>query len=165
MIEIIGAVGKVDVDNALNAVEGISKKSNIEVALFDGELIFGERHLISAYEHAKRAFEMGDNTAKTIAMETMLYASGERQISRAIEKMGIKQGGNKVALAIIGDSAKEHVSELLSALNMERDDDVLLPDEKNLVAFGITKKEQNAVPKEKRHELVLERVALVDLIK
>jgi len=165
MIKIIGAKGNVKVKSALRIAEGLSKKWKSEIVILDAALVFGTEHLVSAYEHAKRAFESNTNIAKTFAKEMLLYASGERQISKAIEKMGVKDGASEIAIALIDHPINAQISELLSALKMKRNDDVLLPDEKNLEAFGITKKELSTVPKHKRSKLVLEKVAFVDLLK
>ncbi len=43
----------------------------------------------SAYLKAKRSFERGSNISRDIETETILYVSGERQISKAMEKYGL----------------------------------------------------------------------------
>jgi len=43
----------------------------------------------SAYLKAKRSFERGTNISRDIETETILYVSGERQISKAMEKYGL----------------------------------------------------------------------------
>jgi KEOPS complex subunit Cgi121 len=164
-MRIVGAKGRVDVENALEIAERLSRKWDCEIALFNGELVFGRDHLVSAHEHAVRAFHEKSNTCKTLSTEMILYAAGERQISKAIEKIGIRDGQEHVAIAILGDPTDDQVSELLSDLGMTRDDEVLLANDENLEKFGITKKELGTVPKEKRSRLVLEKVALLDLIK
>lgn len=165
MIKIIGAKGNVNVKSALKIAEVLSKKWKSEIVLLDAELVFGIEHLVSAYEHAKRAFKSNTNIAKTFPMEMLLYASGERQISKAIEKMGIKDGMSEIAIALIDRPTNAQISELLSVLKIERNDTVLMSNERNLEAFGITKKELSTVPKQKRSKLVLEKVAFVDLLK
>jgi KEOPS complex subunit Cgi121 len=165
VISIIGAVGEIDAEKVLGAVEELSSELNIGMVLLNAELVFGREHILSAYEHAKRAFGNGTNTAKTLATETLLYASGERQISVAIEKMGIKDGSKAVAIAILDVLEEARISELLERLGLKRDDKVLLPEGKSLEAFGISEKALATVPEERRHELVLEKVALVDLLK
>lgn len=165
MISIIGAVGDIDVGKVLRTVEEISSEWNVQMVLLDAELVFGREHIMSAYEHAERAFGNGTNTAKTLATETLLYASGERQISVAIEKMGIRDRSKKVAIAILDGLEEDRISGLLRRLDLKRDDGVLLPEGKSLEAFGISENELATIPEERKHELVLEKVALVDLIK
>ncbi len=43
----------------------------------------------SAYQKAKRSFERGTNISRDIETETILYVSGERQISKAMERYGL----------------------------------------------------------------------------
>jgi len=43
----------------------------------------------SAYLKAKRSFERGTNISRDIETETILYVSGERQISKAMERYGL----------------------------------------------------------------------------
>ncbi len=160
-----GAEGRVEAQTALKVAEDFSKKWKLEIVLLNADLVFGKEHLLSAYEHAKRAFASGTNKSKSMGKELILYAAGERQISKAIDKMGIRDGLRNVAIVLIGKSTNAQMSKLLSSLNMKRNDDVILPKEKNLQAFGISKEEMGTVPKEKRSKLVLEKVALVDLLK
>jgi KEOPS complex subunit Cgi121 len=165
VIRIIGAAGEIDVQKVLGIVGKLSSEWKVQIALLDAELVFGREHVLSAFEHAERAFGNGTNTAKTLATELILYASGDRQISVAIEKMGIKDGSKRVAIAILDEIEDARMSELLEKLGLKRDDDVLLPEGKSLEAFGISENELAAVPEERRRDLVLEKVALVDLIK
>ena len=51
--------------------------------------------MISAVEHAIRAFERKTNTTNSLEKEIILYASGERQLKLAIPKIGIKKGNVK----------------------------------------------------------------------
>jgi hypothetical protein len=43
--------------------------------VFDANVIFGEKHLISAVEHAVRAIDRKTNTTNSLEMEILLYAS------------------------------------------------------------------------------------------
>jgi len=165
MIKLIGAAGKIEPTKALRTVEGLSRKWRLEIALFNADLVFGPEHLMSAYEHADRAFKSNTNIAKTLATEMLLYASGQRQISKAIDKIGVGKRTKNVAIVFIGKPTKTQISNLLSDLDLKRNDDVLLPNDKYLEAFGITKKELSTVSKGERTKLVLEKVALVDLLK
>jgi tRNA threonylcarbamoyladenosine modification (KEOPS) complex Cgi121 subunit len=106
-------------------------------------------------------------------METMLYASAQRQIQKAIDFIGVKCASVDVAVVVIGESS-ESVDVLLSAVSKhigeEPDDGVLeVSREKAEVireAFGITDVEFEAVLEKDEVEdalvdLVIERVALL----
>jgi tRNA threonylcarbamoyladenosine modification (KEOPS) complex Cgi121 subunit len=101
-------------------------------------------------------------------MEILLYASGERQLKLAIPKMGIKKNTKKIAFILI--SKKDHISnyliqKLLNYLSLKRSDDVLNIDEKNIKKFGINEKEIKTVSTDNYEKLIIEKVALVDIIK
>lgn len=162
-LQILGAKGKISsVDDVLDKLKLFCKENGCEAQLFDSEMVFGEAHLRSAYEHAVRAFDEGMNSAKSLATEVLLYASGERQISVAIEKMGIKDGKDEVCVVMIGEADP---NDLLGYLGLEREDSLLEGDVENLKAFGISEEEMVTVPENEVFDLVLERVAMVDLLK
>jgi tRNA threonylcarbamoyladenosine modification (KEOPS) complex Cgi121 subunit len=125
-------------------------------------MVFGKVHILSAYEHASRAFDEGRNSSRTITTEVLLYASGERQISESIEKMGIKDGTTEFCIVLLGDT---DIKELINYMGLELDDSVLEGNVDNLGPFGIAPEEMETVPEERLFDLVLERVAMVDLLK
>ena len=133
-----------------------------EIQLLDARLVCGRDHLLAAYEHAERAMREGTNVAKTLAVEFVLYAAGERQISDAIRKVGVRDDTEEFALVTFGGGDPD---EALRALDLSRDDRVLEPSRQKLQAFGITEAELRSVPPAQTSDLVLERVALVDLLK
>jgi len=132
-----------------------------QVLAMKAEMVCGREHLESAVEHATRAFHRGTNSANNIMMETMLYASGERQISKARDKMGVDHETCSVALVLFGAEP----ATVLQIVGLERDDSVLEASEQKLLGFGIGRKELDMVPVEKRPDLVLERVAFVEILK
>jgi KEOPS complex subunit Cgi121 len=156
--EALGATGRID---DIEHVVSYFQRAGGKGAAMDADLVCGVDHLISAALHALRAWERGESTASSIGMEAMLYASGERQISKAISKMGLKAGGGRVALLLFGIDAYQ----VLADLGLERDDEVLRESAEKVLRFGITEKEIEAVGENRAADLVLERVASVDLIK
>ncbi len=132
-----------------------------ELQILDARLVCGADHLTSAFEHAERAMREGTNVAKSLAVEFVVYASGERQIADALAKMGIREDTTEFAIVVFGGGANG----VLEALNLERDDSVLAATPAKLRAFGLTDAELSSVPLEQAADLVLERVALVDLLK
>jgi KEOPS complex subunit Cgi121 len=170
MIKIIGAKGNIqNVDGFLKKVSQFVEKNDILIQIFDAELIFGKNHLISAYEHAKRAMDRKSNTTNSIEMETLLYSSGERQLKLAIPKMGVKKGNVSIALIFISRSQSKFsdklVSKFLAELSLKREDKDLEGNEDKLKKFGISKNEMKTVSREKYGDLILEKVAMVDIIK
>ena len=117
---------------------------------------------MSAAEHAERAIREGTNVAKSLAVEFVLYASGERQIADALAKVGIREDTTEFAVVLFGGG---DVGATLRALSLERDDAVLEASVSKLRAFGVTDTELASVPEDRQVDLILERVALVDLLK
>jgi KEOPS complex subunit Cgi121 len=174
MIKIVGAKGDIrDVDVFLKEILGFSKKYGVVIQVLNADLIYGENHLVSAVEHTQRAFERRRNSTNSFAMEILLYASGERQIHKGIEKIGVKEGKSNIAFVFVdkienwapGTISDDTIEETLAALNLTRDDEVLKGNVDTLKRFGITQQELTTVPQDKQGDLILEKVAMVDVIK
>ncbi len=134
-------------------------EAHSEVIILDGDLVFGADHLSSAQAHAAKASAEGRNASDSLAMETLLYASGERQLSNAIKKMGVGGDTTEVVLAVVKGtfSPGEGWARL--------PDSDPAPDRARLARFGITEKEMSTVDPGRLSELVLEKVAAVDVVK
>jgi KEOPS complex subunit Cgi121 len=166
MLKIIGAKGNIsDLDKFLKQIGNFSQKNKVTIQAFDADTIFGKDHLVSAVEHAVRAMNRKTNTTNSLEMEILLYASGERQLKLAIPKMGVKEGNVNVAFAIVDKTSEKSVNEMLKMLSLVRDDKILEGSKDTLKKFGITEDEIKTVTKAKYGDLILEKVAMVDIIK
>ena len=170
MIKVIGAKGTIkDVDDFLEKISSFAKKNNLIIQTFDADFVFGKNHILSAVEHAFRAISRKTNTTNSLEKEILLYASGERQLKLAIPKIGVKKGNVKIAIVILKNKKKiisnKIVDDLLKLFYLTRDDKVLEGDENTLKRFGIKEKELKTVNKAKCSDLILEKVAMVDIIK
>lgn len=166
MVEIIGAEGEIKNTKVfLEKIKSFSEENNVEIAVLDAEKVFGKEHLISAVEHTLRAFERKRNISNSLITEILVYASCERQIKSAIEKMGIKDGCRRVAIVVIdkGEGGIRKSEKLLSFLHLRRNDSILENDINALKDFGITENEINSAHNPK--DLILERIALLDVRK
>jgi KEOPS complex subunit Cgi121 len=146
---------------------------SIWIQFFDAELVATWQHLHFAVLNALLAFKNERNISKSVAMETMLYASAQRQIRRAIELIGVKCNSANVAIVIIGESpnaVKVGLSAISKRLGKEPDETVLELTKEKIQsirkAFGINAKELEAVMKKNNGEqalvnLVIERTALL----
>ncbi len=159
-VTVIGATGHSG--NPQELIDILVDYHDGEVVAVDAAMVCGRDHLVSAAEHAARAFKRGTNVSSTLTIETLLYASGEDQIYKALEKMGPKDGSGGLGLVLFDVHDPEG---LLSHLGLRRDDDLLAPDEGKLRRFGITEEELDAVPREDGADLVLEKVAFVEMLK
>jgi len=167
MLKIVGAKGNIQsVDEFLKKLDKISNENNITIQVFDADIIYGKNHLISAVEHAMRAMERKTNTTNSLSMEILLYASGERQLKIAIPKMGIKKGKANIACVFIQQGLTDQlINDIFEQLSLDRDDKVLEGNIDTVKKFGIGENEINTVAKSKYGNLILEKVAMVDIIK
>jgi KEOPS complex subunit Cgi121 len=168
MITVIGSRGTIkDIDDFLQQVNIFSQDNNVVIQAFNADVIYGKNHLISAVDHAIRAMERKTNTTNSLAMEILLYAAGERQLKLAIPKMGVKKGDANIAFVVVNDKKrdKKSIDELLKDLSLERDDKILEGNEDTLRAFGLNDQAIKTVTKDKYGDLILEKVAMVDIIK
>jgi tRNA threonylcarbamoyladenosine modification (KEOPS) complex Cgi121 subunit len=145
---------------------------NVDIQLFDADLIATQEHLYFAVLNALQAFRNNTNLSKTPAMETMLYVSAQRQILRAIERCGIKPQTKKMALTIIGDDPKQiadALEEVTKSIGSTPDEKVLEMTKSKAAkirkAFEITDEEIKTVVEGSKEKaianLVIERVALL----
>lgn len=163
MLTILGAKGEItDLKTILKKIEEFSSKNNVTIQLFRADMIYNRAHLESAVIHAQRAFERKKNTAKTLALEILLYASGERQIRTAIKKMGVRDGDMEIAIVVVGNC---NITELLLALGLTKNDAIFKEDIEVLKRFGISDEELKLVSPKNLNKLILEKVAMVDVIK
>ncbi len=162
MIFLEGTIFIENVEDFLQKLKKIGKEKNLTIQAFDADKLAGEEHLRFAVEKALNSFRNGTNIASDLAKEIMLYAAGTRQINRAM-KLGIHRGENKIALIAVGEAPD------LSDFREITPEPVLQYDESKKEAimeiFNITKEEIKAAGEDKIPELVLERVALADVIK
>jgi KEOPS complex subunit Cgi121 len=170
MIKIIGAKGLInDVDVFLKKVEDFATKNNITIQSFNADLIFGRDHISSAVEHAKRSIERKTNTTNSLEKEILLYASGNRQLKLAIPKMGVKKGNGNIAFVFVnkekGEIQNKITNDFLNSLNLKGDNKVLEGNRETLRNFGINENEIETVTKEKYGFIILEKVAMVDILK
>ena len=131
-----------------------------DILVLRGDMVFGPEHIASAAYHAKKAFDEGRNSSDSLAMETLLYASGERQLSSAIGKMGVDDRTSEVVVVRL--SGDTFVPEEGWIPLQEAGAEAI---HERLLMFGISHEELSTVPEERWPDLVLERVAAVDLIK
>ena len=154
---IIGASGNVD-DLASTAAR-LRAQTGGQVLFLDAGKIVGEDHLRSALLHARRAVANHTAACELLSLEVLVYASGERQISRAKEKMDPVPGG-MLAIVII-DAQKEPE---LEREGLHREQRALLPTLSKALAFGLSTSEIEAAGGDWLN-LTMEKVAMVEVLK
>ncbi len=172
-LKIIGCKGKInDIEKALGITQQYEKKYRIALQLLNPHLIYGKDHIESAVKHAIRAFREKRNTSHSLSLEILLYASGKTQLKDAIEFMGIKKTGPYVTICVgktrvsgSENSIPQGIDKLITDLKLEKDNSVLNENKEILYRFGITDTELKTVDKSMYQDLILERVAMVDVFK
>jgi len=123
-----------------------------DVILLNSEFVCGKDHILSAFMHAERAFAYGTNRSKTLLTETILYAAGERQISKALAKM--RPSGESIVAAVLDVDDPR-----LGDIDATEDDDLLKCTKEKLKNLGLNVLGKNY------GGAVLEMVAAVDIQK
>jgi KEOPS complex subunit Cgi121 len=172
--EIVGFKGvEVNETEAFLEAAGRDKPADVELQFFDADRVATWQHLYFALLNALTAFKNKENLSKSVAMETMLYASGRRQIQKATQLLGIKPASRNIAVLIVGGKA-EIVQKALAKVSKhvggQLDDSVLELSEKKMErvkrAFDISEMELETViegddVEKALVDLVVERVALL----
>jgi KEOPS complex subunit Cgi121 len=154
-----------DLDSFLAEIDAISEATDAAIQCFDADYVAGESHLRRAVELAERAREQGTAVAREPAVEILLYAAGRRQINQALE-MGVSEGETDVVSVVSGGdeaAAEQRVQELLGATGT--DDLVSLDDAETIRSFFDIGDREVAVVDGDLEDIVLERVALLDVEK
>jgi len=172
--EIAGFKGvEVKETEAFLEAAGRDKPADVELQFFDADLVATWQHLYFALLNALTAFKNRENLSKSVAMETMLYASGRRQIQKATQLLGIKPASRNIAVLIVGDKAEvvqKTLEKVSKHVGEQLDDSVLELSGKKMErikkAFDISNTELETVMEGDGVEkalvdLVLERVALL----
>ena len=76
----------------------------VEIQLLRSDRVAGEEHLSFSARNALRAFSQHYERSRTLAMEVLVFASCQRQISRAIATLGLTAGTRGVALVAFSSS-------------------------------------------------------------
>ena len=147
----------------LAEVNTITEKTGSTIVLFDAEKVAGEEHIRSAVRHACRSFASGKPVTRTLAMEILLYASGQRQCSLA-PRFGLHAGENVLFVVILGGDPGQ-ARNMLDAVVTREEHGVAASRAVLMEEFSITEEESGVVGEDRICELVIERVALMDAYK
>ncbi|MHA1769381.1 MAG: KEOPS complex subunit Cgi121 [Candidatus Thorarchaeota archaeon] len=89
------------------------------VQILDSRLIADENHVLSAVQNAVNASRGGYMESRSLEVEIAMYASGQRQISRAFEIVGVSSKTEKAVIVVVGDdtsTVEARVNSLVTAL-------------------------------------------------
>jgi KEOPS complex subunit Cgi121 len=143
------------------------EKAGAVIQFFNAERVAGPQHLYFAALNALNAFEKRTNISNSLTVETLLYASAQRQIKKAVEMLGIKQNSSEVAVLIIAKNRQENdacASLIASLIPGERDDSVLELTDKKMKLIKNLFRISNLEFEAKLKREGLEKEALTDLV-
>ncbi|TET62118.1 hypothetical protein E3J49_08780 [Candidatus Bathyarchaeota archaeon] len=172
---VISGFRNVKIENIEEFLKIIRKEKppGVEIQFFDAKSVATSQHLYFAALNALKAFDNKENISKSLAMETMLYASAQRQIRKAMTSLGIKQASSEIAVLIIGEkpeTAMSALSMISKRINTKPIDTVLKLSEEKTAGireiFGISDTEMRVVMKKDDLnkvlvDLVVERMAIL----
>ncbi|MFB6096512.1 MAG: KEOPS complex subunit Cgi121 [Haloferacaceae archaeon] len=162
-----GVAHVADLEAFLADLDAVADEYGCTVQAFDARYLVGREHLRRAVELADRAFEREENVARDRGVEILLYAAGRRQIDQSLE-LGVAEGDGPVVVLVDDPddraSAEDAAADAVAAL-LEPADTLGAYDEERVCAFfDVDPAEREAVAGD-LSDLVLERVALLDVEK
>lgn len=121
---------EVNIGDAKAFVEAFQTElpDDVQIQLFDAELVATWQHLYFAVLNALMAFQNKRNLSKDLSVETVLYASAQRQIKKALDLVGVKPNSTNVAFLALGrkaDLVRSAVEAVAGRLGAKPDETVL----------------------------------------
>ncbi|HIE18724.1 TPA: hypothetical protein EYP75_03260 [Candidatus Bathyarchaeota archaeon] len=143
-----------------------------QVQVFDAERIAGLDHLYFSVLNALKADESGNKISASLAMEILLYASGQHQIEKAIRMLGVKPCSSQIVVVILSKNREKSIRTMLKIsknIEGEESDEIIdFTDEKFQVlksTFEISDVELEATLRRSKKEaltsILIERSALL----
>lgn len=169
MAEICLLFGRIRLNRAefISSLKEVQAESGWVIQALDADKVVSEEHLIFAAQKAMLSFQEGRNIAKDMGMEFLRYASGERQIERALS-IGVSDSTARVAIVMIrlgggffGEGSNPKAPNIDHLVRADSGG-CSFRAEAVKDAFGISDEEICAAGEGRLADLVLERVALVD---
>ena len=133
-LNIVGFKATIDsIDETLKQMNDIKNDGEI-IQLLNADSIVSKNHIIHGVNQAFLAFSRDENLANDISVEIVLRCSAQRQISKAFNILGLKEGNVNLCAVFINCDYTEELSSLFS-----RDDEVFAADENRLKkGYGIS---------------------------
>ena len=163
------------IGNAKDFIKKIREKisQKVWIQFFDSSLIASWEHLFFATLNAQLSFKNNSNISKSIEIETLLYASTQNQIDKAIKKIGIKDETEDIAIVIVGKNESqidETLLEISEKIGKKPDQSVIDLSKRKLKKiakeFNISENEIASVMKKDDingavRDIILEKIALL----
>jgi KEOPS complex subunit Cgi121 len=153
-----------DRDTTLRLIQDTGRRFSVNIICFDADMLAGREHADTAILHARRSIISPKPISNSFEMEALLFAAGSRQCSIAAS-FGIHEGENKMFVCVY--PPHEGVWKVLSLhMRFVRETWDEWPPQKiaRLISlFGITQDELETVGHSHLKDLILERIALLEV--
>ena len=156
-LNIVGFKATIDsIDETLKQMNDIKNDGEI-IQLLNADSIVSKNHIIHGVNQAFLAFSRDENLANDISVEIVLRCSAQRQISKAFNILGLKEGNVNLCAVFINCDYTEELSSLFS-----RDDEVFAADENRLKkGYGISEDELKTMSME---NMIIDRITKLTVI-
>ena len=161
-----GEIDLADPARFISHIRVIAERNRCHVVCIDAEKVAGKEHVERAVKHALRSWGRGQATASNLEMEVLLYTAGTRQTGIARE-FGAHAGTNRLYFCFFppSENAIREVGACISYTDESWDGIDSAKQDRLMALFGISRAEVEAVGEGRFRDLVLERVALLEVYK
>ena len=151
-IKILGFKASIDsVGDILDQINSIKQDGEI-IQLLNANSVASKNHIIHGVNQAYLAFERGENLAKDISVEIVLRCSAQRQISKAFNMLGLKEGEMNLCAVLI--NSNDYTDELTAMFTP--DESVLVANNDALIeTYKISEKELETLSLE---DIIIDRI-------
>jgi KEOPS complex subunit Cgi121 len=153
-----------DRDSFLRMIQAIAQSHSTHLVCFDADKLAGRGHAEAALFHAQRSFFSERSISNSFEMEALLFAAGSRQCMVA-SLFGIQEGENRMFICAypvnkdIWQDLSPHMHFVTEAWDkITSDKEARLMD-----LFNISQEELDVVGRDRMKDLILERIALLNV--
>lgn len=117
-VNVLGFKGEISsVSDTLNYINKIKEDGEI-IQLLNADAVACKNHVFHGVNQAILAFERGENLANDLSVEIVLRCSAQRQISKAFDILGLREG--KINLcAVLVNCRKDYCDELSEIFTLD----------------------------------------------
>jgi tRNA threonylcarbamoyladenosine modification (KEOPS) complex Cgi121 subunit len=91
----------------IELAQKVASEFNATIQLVDAKNIVSPNHLLFATIHALTAFDRGTGRASTLGMEILRFAAAQRQISQALNLLGLSESTKHIGGVIVGENTSQ----------------------------------------------------------
>jgi len=148
----------------LSLIQSIARKNSTHIICFNADNMAGHRHVKAALHYAQRSFSSGKCISNSFEMEALLFAAGSRQCNLAVS-FGIHEQENAVFVCSypVNGNVWEELSHHMHFVSEAWEEITPEKEERLRSIFSITPEEIVMVGIERIVDLVLERIALLEV--